>query len=44
MEMKADFQLGRTKWGMMYAADPALGEHHILPEVDISLTVKGHRR
>ncbi|KAA3437747.1 YceI family protein [Rufibacter hautae] len=44
IEMKADFQLDRTKWGMMYAADPALGEHHILPKVDISLDIKGHKQ
>ncbi|QMU28338.1 YceI family protein [Adhaeribacter radiodurans] len=40
---EATFTLDRTKWGMNYAADPALGEHHILPAVSIHLLLNGHR-
>lgn len=39
MKMDASFKLDRTKWGMTYAADPELGDHHILPEVDIKLDI-----
>lgn len=39
LKIDANFKLDRTKWGMNYAADPALGEHHILPEVDIELNL-----
>ncbi len=40
---EAVFKLDRTQWGMNYAADPALGEHHILPQVDIHLKLSGHK-
>lgn len=39
LKLDASFKLDRTKWGMNYAADPALGDHHILPEVDIELDI-----
>jgi hypothetical protein len=37
------FTIDRTKWAMKYAADPALGEHPILPEVAIHLKLSGHK-
>ncbi len=43
LSTEATFKLDRTKWGMTYAADPALGEHHILPEVAIHLKLSGHK-
>ena len=43
LAVEASFKLGRTKWGMNYAADPALGEHHILPNVDIHFDLKAYR-
>jgi hypothetical protein len=39
----ATFKLDRTKWGMNYAADPALENRHIYPEVDIHLKLAGNR-
>jgi polyisoprenoid-binding protein YceI len=44
LELEASFKLDRTKWGMTYAADPALGEHHILPEVDIQFELTANRK
>ncbi|MBC5991941.1 YceI family protein [Pontibacter cellulosilyticus] len=44
LELDANFKLNRTKWGMTYAADPELGEHHILPEVDITFDLTAHKR
>ena len=29
--------------GLTYAADPALGDLHMLPEVDIQLNLAGHQ-
>jgi hypothetical protein len=29
---------------MTYAADPALGDHHILPEVDIHFDLTANRK
>lgn len=43
LQLKANLKLDRTKWGMNYAADPALGDHHILPEVDIQFDLKANR-
>ena len=40
---EAIFTIDRTKWAMKYAADPALGEHHILSEVAIHLKLSGHK-
>ncbi|MFD2514983.1 YceI family protein [Pontibacter locisalis] len=42
-DIEAAFKLDRTKWGMNYAADPALGDHHVLPEVDIRLDLTGYQ-
>ncbi|QNF34237.1 YceI family protein [Adhaeribacter swui] len=39
----AAFKLDRTQWGMNYAADPALDNRHIFPEVAIRLKVAGSR-
>lgn len=39
LNIKAAFEIDRTKWGMNYAADPELGEHHILPKVEIKLDI-----
>ncbi|PTX21549.1 YceI-like domain-containing protein [Pontibacter mucosus] len=44
LKLEASFKLDRTKWGMTYAADPALGDHHILPEVDIQLDLTASRK
>lgn len=44
MTVEAVFQIDRTRWGMTYAADPALGDHHILPNVDLHLKLTGHRQ
>ncbi|MDX5422947.1 MAG: YceI family protein [Hymenobacteraceae bacterium] len=44
LDIIASFEIDRTKWGMNYAADPALGEHHILPKVDIRLDIKARKQ
>ncbi|PKV75995.1 YceI family protein [Pontibacter ramchanderi] len=44
LELEASFKLDRTKWGMTYATDPALGDHHILPEVDIHFDLTANRK
>ncbi|CAN5509241.1 hypothetical protein BH23BAC1_BH23BAC1_24710 [soil metagenome] len=44
ISVEAKFTINRTKWGMNYAADPALGDHHINPEVDIHLKLSGKRK
>jgi polyisoprenoid-binding protein YceI len=41
--IEATFKLDRTKWGMNYAADPALKNRHIYPEVDIHLKLAANR-
>jgi polyisoprenoid-binding protein YceI len=41
--VEATFKLDRTKWGMNYAADPALKKRHIFPEVDIHLKLAANR-
>jgi polyisoprenoid-binding protein YceI len=43
LSAEANLTLDRTQWGMTYAADPALGEHHILPEVAIHLKLAGQK-
>jgi polyisoprenoid-binding protein YceI len=35
IQAEASFQIDRTQWGMNYAADPDLGEHHIYPMVKL---------
>jgi polyisoprenoid-binding protein YceI len=37
LHVESIFTIDRTKWGMHYAADPALGNQQIYPEVDIHL-------
>jgi polyisoprenoid-binding protein YceI len=44
LQAEGTFKLDRTKWGMNYAADPALGEHHIFPEVAIHLKLSGTKQ
>ncbi|MFD2247519.1 YceI family protein [Pontibacter ruber] len=44
LELEASFKLDRTKWGMTYAADPALGDHHVLPEVDIQFDLTANEK
>lgn len=44
LTLNATFDIDRTKWGMNYAADPALGEHHILAKVDIKLDIVATRK
>ncbi len=39
LSVEADFTIDRTKWGMSYGADPALGTRHIYPLVAIHLQV-----
>ena len=41
LAVEATFKLDRTRWGMTYAADPALKNRHIYPEVDIHLKLAG---
>jgi len=41
--VEATFKLDRTKWGMTYAADPALKNRHIYPEVAIHLKLAATR-
>lgn len=41
---EASFKIDRTKWGMTYAADPALENRHIYPEVDIHLKLLGVKK
>lgn len=40
MEVEAKFSIDRTKWGMHFGNDPTLGEHQILPIVDLHLSGK----
>jgi len=40
MEVEAKFTIDRTKWGMHFGNDPSLGDHHILPIVDLHLSGK----
>ncbi|RDV14255.1 YceI family protein [Pontibacter diazotrophicus] len=42
MTLEASLELDRTKWGMNYAADPELGEHHIVPTIDIYFELTAH--
>lgn len=41
---EAILKLDRTKWGMTYGADPALGEHYIAPDVDLHLKLSGRKQ
>lgn len=44
LSAEAIFKIDRTRWGMTYAADPALGDHHIYPEVELHLKIKGQKQ
>jgi len=44
LAVEAILKIDRTQWGMNYAADPTLGEHHIYPEVDIHLKLSGQKQ
>lgn len=44
LAVEATFSFDRTKWGMTYAADPALKKRHIYPEVAIHLKVFGNKQ
>ena len=37
IQAEAFLQIDRTRWGMNYAADPDLGEHHIYPLVNLHI-------
>lgn len=39
LQAEAKLQIDRTQWGMNYAADPALGEHHIHPMVKLHIKI-----
>jgi polyisoprenoid-binding protein YceI len=39
LKVEAKFRIDRTKWGMNYASDPAMGEHYINKDVEIHLKV-----
>lgn len=43
MEVKALLKINRLDWGIDYAADPELGEHHIYPMVDLFVYVSGNK-
>jgi polyisoprenoid-binding protein YceI len=44
LAVEAKFSFDRTKWGMNYAADPALKNRHIYPEVAIHLKAFGKKQ
>ncbi|OKL41045.1 YceI family protein [Pontibacter flavimaris] len=44
LRARANFNLDRTKWGLVYRSDNSLGEKTIHPEVNIGLDVVGTRR
>ena len=44
IKVLANFKINRLEWGMLYASDPNLGEHYILPEVEIGLDIVADRR
>lgn len=44
LAVEAKFNLDRTKWGMTYAADPALKNRHIYPDVAIHLNLFGTKQ
>jgi polyisoprenoid-binding protein YceI len=41
MQAEAKIIIDRSKWGMNYGADTALGDHHIYPNVNIHLKLVG---
>jgi|SRR6185437_7098361 len=40
---EAQLQINRTDWGMNYAADPALGDHHIYPMVNLKIKLVANK-
>lgn len=44
LTIEAKLKIDRTRWGMNYAADPALGDHHIYPEVDLHLKLQAQKQ
>jgi polyisoprenoid-binding protein YceI len=44
LQAEAKLVLDRTQWGMNYGADPALGDHHIYPNVNIHLKLVGNNK
>ncbi len=44
LKLEATFKLDRTRWGMTYASDPALGDHYINKEVEIHLKIQAGRK
>jgi polyisoprenoid-binding protein YceI len=44
LKVEATFKLDRTKWGMNYSSDPALGEHYINKDVEIHLIVNAGKK
>lgn len=44
LSIEAKLKIDRTRWGMTYASDPALGDHHIYPEVALHLKLNGIRQ
>ncbi|HEV7330238.1 MAG TPA: YceI family protein [Flavisolibacter sp.] len=43
LEAEALFSINRLDWGMNYASDPAAGEHHIKPMVDLHLQLHAEK-
>ena len=43
IDAEAQLEINRTDWGMNYAADPALGEHHILPMVKLHIKFEAEK-
>jgi polyisoprenoid-binding protein YceI len=44
LTVEAKLKIDRTQWGMTYAADPGLGNHHIYPLVDLHLKLSGQKQ
>jgi polyisoprenoid-binding protein YceI len=44
IQAEAICQIDRTLWGMNYAADPALGEHHIYPMVKLHISFVANKK
>ena len=40
---EAILKINRTDWGMNYAADPGLGEHHIFPLVNLKINLTANQ-
>ncbi len=42
--LEAKLKIDRTRWSMNYAADPALGAHHIYPDVELYLKISALKK